>query len=445
MSDINENLRIVNNINYDEDARSLSVVQSMNYSSQPFESSNNSVIGPDSSLFRIISTSGAYVDLKKSFLNLRVKFLVDESGGFVSNPYTSDTWRYFGQNGSVLNLIKEIEFISKDNQVIEHLTNADLQNNIQALLNNNDNDLYKGVGSAMGFCELEEATYHSTTLPIIVGSDITNVEPSLVNANKWRQTEELNDGIYYSIPLEFLCGLAKHDKLMPEYLMSGMTVKIKLNTVNSSIEKSGWEVTSDWIVSNVEMKLAEYRLTDQMTNDLSDIASKDGLKILFNTIYDESSSTSNSSTIDWEVSKNISMVNRVFTVLRRTENVNIPEGSDYLTISENDGDTEEYQYYIGSHPFPLEPVKRYSEMYMHLKNAYPNTAISYGKYRYYSAVHVHDFRRSNDVNLSGLAISNSRRLRYRNRGLVNESLNVNIFVEHSVMLTVYKNNIVVES
>ena len=137
------------------------------------------------------------------------------------------------------------------------------------------------VGSAMGY------TNNVTKIPPD-RNDMNFLMPmgDTITPTGGEATKTKADIRTYSIPLSSISSLFRsYDKLLPSHLMSGMRFEIELESARVAFQsiQTGTTGTSsiNVTVSDVELHMDAYTLTDSVTRVLNESAATSGLEIPF--------------------------------------------------------------------------------------------------------------------------------------------------------------------
>ena len=444
-SEVIEKLRIANNLDYTVN-RSLSAVKEANWSRQPFNVGDVGSVTSGKSVERIIHTNGDYIDMAKSYLHFNVKLI-----GTVppkSANYEEDLC-CFGNNGSALNLIKEIEIKSKDGQIVEHLRAVDLINNTRLKYSKTE-DYVEHEGSAF-LCH--PSRDRDIDLAAVAGAGPTAGFKTTWTNDRVTDRIATAGGITVCIPLSIICGLAKTKVLMPDQLLSGLSFNVVFNDFNKVFYRKGAFLDAtypdrDYEITELYLRMAHFTLTDAMSARLAQIAkSEGGLKVLFDTYYHQQQDGKQEMTVN--VRKNIA---QALTLTAKTRNVADINKEDKEEQNSAPFGNLQYQFFHGSRPFPLERIKNNTEAYMQAIRAFDGArevssdcAVTSAEFGGNYGVASYNWRRSQDMSLSGVALSNASTLSYEVTHPNATERRVDLYLEHSVLLTVYTGNVIVES
>jgi hypothetical protein len=207
----------------------------------------------------IILNSGSYfIDPQNSFLNLTV-------------TNTGNCNARLGM-GSACNLIRRIVISSRSGDEIERV---DRVNQLAVVLDRytKSSQWMNTVGSAAGYTDMVT----SLSDPDDDETDFNCIYRSGTAGGRDERT--------YSIPLSSISSLFRsYDKLLPSHLCSGMRFEFELESGDIAYRmtpKLTEDTTFNYVVSDVELCMDAYQLTDSVSRVLNETAATSGLEIPF--------------------------------------------------------------------------------------------------------------------------------------------------------------------
>ena len=341
---------------------------------------------PGQKISLILNSGAQYIDPQNSFLKLTVNNITDVSGEFGL--------------GSAVNLFRRVVLSSRSGDEIERV---DRVNKLQVILDRytKDKSWMATVGSAAG--------YAPTGSGGITAENYNAILPSTSTDGSNTRT--------YCIPLGCLSSLFRsYDKLLPAHLMSGMRWELELESAQVAFKATGG--TLNYVVSDVELHMDAYTLTDSVTRVLNETAATSGLEIPFVTYSHIQDSVSEGSN-NFEIRKAVSRALTIITKLSANENFAGQDAKDSMASIEHN--IESIQTRVGSLYFPNNPVSG-SSPDRTLTETYLHTLHAFGKLKAHSApnsVSLDEFKnkltafcttleRSSSLNLTGVPVNASR-------------------------------------
>lgn len=444
-SDLVTDLMEINNLQYSI-GRSLSVCTSSNYVYEPLNISGVAS-GPNRTVQRTLNTGASFVKGRHSYLAMKVKFLPTLAGvpvAFVprAGATPADNYATFGE-GSVLNLIEEVTLRTKDGVEVHVDRQAHDLNNILYYYENSS-DYIKHAGSAMGITH-GEAEH---------GADSLDTAP-LDQLSREKLGEFLAGGQQFIIPMSAISRLFAYDKLLPSQLMSGLSVSIKFrNTADAFVwieSNPGQADGFTYEISDAYLRVATCDLSDSMQSKIATMSeSKGGLKILIDDFHHEKQ-TGVTSQANVNVRANIAQALQMI--------VKPTFASDLGDIKEdpfsgNGCNVQRYYFRHGSTQYPKTEIKDGPETFKQAMNAFKKThgesetgAVSYLGWFEKARVVSYNFERG-EMELNGVALSNSKTITYDANYQApggSDTIDVDVWVRHSKLLSVFLNNSVIES
>jgi hypothetical protein len=204
----------------------------------------------------IILNSGAqYIDPGNSFLKFTVTNPTAASGTFGI--------------GSACNLFRRVVISSRSGDEVERV---DRLNKLAVVLDRytKSKEWMQTVGSAMGYTNDFEAT-------AATNDDFNGIMP----------TGDANGGDVrtYCIPLACLSSLFRsYDKLLPSHLCSGMRFELELESARVAYKSIGG-TPINYTISDVELHMDAYTLTDSVTRVLNETAATTGKYVSFFSVF----------------------------------------------------------------------------------------------------------------------------------------------------------------
>jgi hypothetical protein len=442
-SDLVNDLMQINNLQYSI-GRSLSVCTSSNYVYEPLNVSGVAS-GPNKTIQRTLNTGSSFVHGGKSYLVMKVKFNALDAGDSnvayvpradANTPATE--YAHFGKGGSVLNCIEEVIVRTKDGVEVSVDRYADNLNNILALYENS-RDYLQMSGSNMGF-----------TAGLAPHGSATDQAP-VDCLSRELLGSYLRVGETFCIPMSAICRLFAYDRLLPSQLMSGLSISFKFKDTNDAFTYvgAGGAVKFSYEISDAYMRIATCDLSDSMQSKIATMSEgKGGLKILIDDFHHERQ-TGVETRANINVRANIAQATQM--IILGTDNDKTGK------IAEDPFETlagvkpKDYYFRHGSTQYPKTKVENPIEHYQQTVNAFSKQfgknnsgAVSYEGWKRKGKVLAFDFSRG-DLELNGVALSNSKTLTFSADYNDGTTKDIDVWVRHSKLLSVFLNNSVVES
>ena len=334
-------------------------------------------------------TGNAYIDAHKSYLRM------------VVTP--SDANHGFG-SGSVGNLFERVVVRTKTGKELSRTENANLLMKNMDRFFKSDNWL-NTVGRAQGHTQEIATNQYGTVVPA--------------------------GGKVFIIPLTtFLpCFNLIGSKLVPPMIASGLRLEIRLADPNVAFCNFNQAVLTplvSYTVTQPEIHVKEYTLADNFSRSIAQIASSQGLNLLYKEYYNTIVSTSTNQ-INYDIKKAVSKALKLSVF---TRDATIAVGRDQM--ASRPYNYEKIQSNVGADYVPNQPLQlpavasadNINEVYYYaleecdkLKSWDPSS-VSPGQYlgvaptgtgdQYNGAVVNFSYNKSNTSELAGYTISNSR-------------------------------------
>lgn len=439
--DIVESLRIANGLTYDI-GRSLNVAKESNWTKEDFIVGNNGIVKAGKSALRVLNTASAYVDGYETYLCLNLKVLLSTGASLPTVDATNYIW--FGNHNSALSLVDEIHIKSKDGVDVELSRKNGIIREI-FMRNTHSKNYLHTVGNMFG----------------VNGQDETEFSLGPGGNSHIHQGNLLKAGWDLCIPMRHLSGLFSYnEKLLPSQLCAGMSISFTFAPMeqvfsavgNFTNGSGGFLANLTYEVSDIFLRMKTYELSDAMQSKLASISESEGLKILFNTFYDESQAGV-TTRANINIRKNIAQAIAVYARSRSKVIADSVENSP--TSSGANQKYTSVQFRHGSENFPRDVIKREDDLYAQTHFAFSKhrkteDASSIDRtYDYFSGSFTtvgYDFQKSN-MGLSGVALSNSKTITMNaeyNYATVAEEKIVDLFLLYSRLLSIYISNCVAE-
>jgi hypothetical protein len=418
-NNLNESLLEVNALDYNMPA-SLTQCVSNNFTKEQFIT--GFPVSSGKVLKHLLNTGKSFVDGSKSYLAMRIKVT---GGGYNAGV----DYAKFGNAGSALNLIKQVVIRSKDGKELDRVQSANVLANMK-LSYERTKEWQRTNGSLLGM-EFD-TTDGGTHTPAKSG-------------------EFLESGFLACIPMSSISSLFATGQLLPPQLCSGLEVEVTIEDKNVAFTQvSAYNLdNATFEVEDAYMRMATCEINDIMTSEVSKIASKEGLKILFDS-YHLHTEPNVTSAVNVNVRANISQVTQVLVKSRESSNVTNKERDMNASGATN---YLHYQLRHGSHHMPSSRVEDQAEQYLQSILAFDKTSgeagVSYQDWFNEGKVLAYNFNRSSNLDLAGISISNSKSIMFTGQ-LKTEAGNpdprqVDLYLKYSKLLTVYLSSVIVES
>lgn len=412
-SNLNDDLLEINSLDYNMPA-SLTQCVSNNFTHERFETGLPASGG--STLTHLLNTGKDFVDGDKSYLVLNVK--VTGGGYNVGVDYAS-----WGEAGSGLNLISESIVRSRDGKELDRVEGAHIVQNVRYTYENSRD---------------WQRTNGSTVLSEFTDGDATVFAPEDVGAF-------LESGTPIIIPLKYVSSIFGTGQLLPPQLCSGLSVSIKINDIRDIFYEGGsYNMNlATFEITDAYLRIATCQINDTMTSEVTKIASKEGLKILYDSYYRHRDSGFINS-VSANVRANIAQVTGIFAKVRRLDYENDEEVDSQSASGVNQ---THYQFRHGSLLMPSNRVESHMEQYHQSMLAFgkmeAEAGLSYKGWFDHGRVVAYNTNRSANLDLAGVSISNSKSLMYdASFGDANPKV-LDLYIKYSKLATVFSSNVTV--
>jgi hypothetical protein len=343
----------------------LSVVTSRTNKRHFFQ---QTVYVPGTRAIAILNSGAEYIDPQNSYLQFTVG-LTD-----VSAP-TADFTGYLGV-GSACNFIKRAILTSRSGDEIERI---DEVGQLAVVL-----DRYMHSEAWINT--------HGRTIGYLSGQPYAEagaVENQGQNIYKKANEESLKQT--FIIPLGCIFGLFRSfDRLMPSMLMSGLRVEFEFEESNKALLTSDTNkaVTFKYEITQPEIVLDSYTLTDSIQRVLNEEAAIRGLELVYTSFYYHSAQPKGAGSNDLvpmniEVRKAVSRALGVLHKIRPQSKVAGFGSVDYFRSKLFQ--TSSYQLRLGSLYFPHQPIVSKGATLGSLQEMYWHTQHGFGKIKTPSA------------------------------------------------------------
>lgn len=359
-----------------------------------------------------------YISARDSFLKFKLDFFKADK---TSTPTTSVP-RFEAKDsedltGSVLNILRTIRVVARSSDVLTHIEKANLLA-YQKTRYERTKEWVEQQGKALvGFG---------------TGTDAgRGAAPS-------RE---------YCVPLSLLCPLFDVHPLLPNVLCKGLRLELTLeNFANAIVLDAGADADSagSYRLTEVEVHLDSYRLSDGALNMLNTMSAENGLVLQYADIENSQFQKPNAVTnVSYEMRKTVSMATGAISVVRPTANINNSAADSFASTPVVD--TDQFQYRIGSTYLPIQKIKGKTQYYAN--SVYCNgklrnhrelglTAEEYDKVGH-AEVDISRYWLQN----SGVALNNSTSLTWT-ADIASAQSNVDMFLRHNRVITIFLENIV---
>lgn len=381
---------------------------------------------------RIDLNSGtSYIDPENSYLKFSVQLTV-ASGS--PNAYCS-----LG-SGSAMNFIRTVTIRSKSGVELAR-------------------DEFANVYSRINVLNTESAEY-LRTVGSVEGWDVPSIQTG-VFTNTYNLSNETK--IAYSLPLKRLSTFfdPKKNNLLPACLVSGLSIELIFENVAQAIvliQSSPPVVPASvtgYTISDISLNCDCIQLTDDSQKTLNSISSNNGLEVTYSRIYTSINDVPNSTTnINAQIRKAVSNASHAVAVIMDPTKINNINVDSFATLRP---DFSSIQWRLGSLYFPNQPIQPVPNAYQFdivdlfnmnkmtynkFKQSHNESVVSYDmfKERGCGSICV-SLERTQELELSGLALNNSRVLELDGQFSQPQSRSVYVFLVYNCVSRSYIDNV----
>jgi hypothetical protein len=362
-----------------------------------------------------MQTGAQYINTRNSMLVFDLTFTADTA-----------TETHFGI-GSAFNIIREVTITSKTGTELDRYQSANVHRAHHDRLFESA-EWTASVGKLMG--------YGDDTDTVAVGT-----------------------AVRYLIPLAKLSPIFANDKMMHNYLASGMRIELKLDRATNAAVADADDSTIKFTVTDPKLLIDSHLLNDGASDALEKISTNSGLEYSWSAVYTESDAgTSNRFNI--EVNRAVGRAMGLFCVSRLVANLNKSDAdslaSEVITTGA-DGEIKSFQVRLGSLYFPNKEIKNPRELYYNtlyaghkLEQGHQHPSqLTYGDFETGGLAQLHSTMETNSIlNYSGSSVNNSRSVSVAvefGAGIASTGRQIDCFMAYMSVVRSYRNNCVVSS
>lgn len=402
------------------------------------------------------------------------------------NEADTDSW--FGQYGSVLNIFKSIRLTHASGTEIEYINNLNLLNYFK--LQYDRDETYRATdGSGFGATYTNgssrrinreggandvdvkgtpdglnlRGSFPSATVTLSTGAaastDTVKFTGNAPNSyfTVLKEVGTAANKSRFCVPLSMLSEFFNSDKLLPPYVLAGMRIELELENPSISTQSfnnttgndSKLQAATTHTLSDLNMQLDSHTLTDSVAKALSRMSANEGLDLHFPSYFhDRHALASASSTIN--VTKALSRVEDICLIPRLKANFD----GKFADVSPKDSfaavpyaTTTKWQISIGSMFFPSHPVRSAHDSYrLALQGRRHMCRVPFLEYSTEGlGIMRGALERSQILNGSGIAVSATRGANINVELEDNTVTAVDLFVRHTMLVSVFLDNVVVRT
>lgn len=348
----------------------LSVVNARSTTKYPALSASH--IGGQSTVYLRCESGSRYVDGRSSWVRLRLNVATATAATLSS--------------GSIANIIRTVVVRSASGTEIDRVQFFNYANRNSKRWNCGEEFFASAMGSLQGFDQTTDLVANSR---------------------------------YYYIRLADLSGVFNTSKLLPSALMSGLQIELELESGIIAFQSTVAEPT--YTVTECEIFLDTFLLSDSISRRLNSLASQGGLELAYETTA--STFTTGSAGQDrFSINANLAVSRALMAYAVAIPNANLAYTSDSFECGLG-ADITAYQYRIGSSYLPNAPVQGSTDALIQGLHAWDKMrtchtsstcGVTYDKWvggsdGNFAAVAA-TLERSSTIALSGVPVSQSRSL-----------------------------------
>ena len=367
-----------------------------------------------------LQTGSDYISFRDSYLKFDLTLLT--AGGVVA---TTGEARFEAKDansdtaGSVLNVFRTNRAIARSSDVLTHIERANLLAYHKTRYNRTSEWVNQQGKALLGYgtqIDADAVPYSST----------------------------------FIVPMSLLAPLFDTHELAPNVLCRGMRLELTLEGAAQAlvITNTGVPATdvATYILSNVELHLDSYRLSDGALNMLNQQSATNGLVLQYKDYENAQFNKPNTATsASYEMRKTCSMAMGAIAIVRETANLNSEEKDGFKNIALQE--SNEYQWRIGSTYLPVQKIAG-------LKQYYAHAVYCNGRFRSHKELGVDEALFNGKVghacvdisryflDNSGLALNNSTSLTWSADGLNAATSTIDLFLCHNRVVTIFLENVV---
>ena len=363
-------------------------------------------------------TGNDFISARDSFLKFKLDFFKADK---TTTPTTSVP-RFEAKDstdltGSVLNLLRTVRVVARSSDVLTHIEKANLLAYQKTRYERTKEWVEQQGKTLVGFGTGDEAG--------------RGAAPS-------RE---------YCVPLSLVAPLFDVHPLLPNVLCKGLRLELTLeNFANAIVLDSGSDADSagSYRLTEVELHLDSYRLSDGALNMLNNMSAQNGLVLQYKDWEVSQFQKPNAVTnVTYEMRKAVSMATGAMTVVRATANIGNSAADSLASIPIVS--TDQFQYRIGSTYLPIQKIKGKTQYYansVYCKGRLRShrelglTGDEYDKVGH-ACVDISRYWLEN----SGVALNNSTSLTW-NADIAATQSNIDMFLCHNRVITIFLENIV---
>lgn len=174
---------------------------------------------------------------------------------------------------------------------------------------------------------------------------------SLNTSGDGKETK-LNAGYNFIIPLwVFPC--FKNGKITPSQAAQGMRFELTLADIGEAIFSGDVTAPTSYTVSNIELRLDQYQLSDVFARKLNEIAAREGLHMIHHEVYRYLTGGGAATNYDFNVDKSVSKATQFVVVPRTTASITSIAADSMIAQA---FDWKQFQAHVGSVYYPNAPI-----------------------------------------------------------------------------------------
>ncbi len=333
--------------------------------------------------FCILNSGADYGDMRNS--SLEFSLTVTVTGG-ADDTTRSRAIARFGENGSVLNIIRSLTIHSRSGDEICRINNLNFLK-AQTLPFMYDKTWFQTVGQSMGYGSFTHTNYGTS------GNALLGIPPGAVtDANElWAKGAYVTQ--HFSIPLYVLSDFFAYGRLMPSMILSGMRIEIEFENPDIAFElRSGIDGSvlsgvsvSGYTIGNPYIALRSVQLTDGVQRELNNMSAVNGLELVYcdyeRTDRAQSNSSGTNTTFTEEVRKAASRALRATAGMYMVDHITGTNARNFDSFQTEPWAYRRWQWQLGSLYFPQQPVSLTTNVRDIIPESYKHTLIAFNTYK----------------------------------------------------------------
>lgn len=297
--------------------------------------------------------------------------------------------------------------------------------------------------------------------------DQANDNPAGSGAQNWVK-------FTFMIPMAKICGFFNQSKLLPSYVTSGLRIKLNFqrsfwdvfdvvpldqpflplpnNAPNPAAKLACVATPGTYEVEDLHILSKVYMLTDSIQARLNEVAAKQGLILMFESVFSESY-TPAGTTANIQIKKGVSRANKAVVVSQLPANFQGLTGTP-LMILETDPTAviSSYQWRLGSTYYPAHVADSAEERYLYNREFFSSsnntkalTLYTFKEAQKYANLVTCVLERSKILALSGLPIQASHLLVCDIRFTAAAARQLTSFLHYTTVLNVFNDRSILNS